>query len=461
MSTSRHPAGHLDRLTVARALHESGRVAGAEAQYRAVLAERLASGGDDHPETLAVWHDLARLLAGDGRSDEAARIAAAATEACAATHGLDHPDTLRSRANLARIEFVHGEFEAAAALHATVLAAHEQADGAGAPVTVAARAELAWTLARLGRHEEAEAHLRTNVALTGGLHDRVVLAELLLQQDRLSEALAEFDGMLAEARPGDPALVAARQGRAAVLFALGRLAEAEAGFLAAVEGYRSPEEQGCRLARVSVQHVRAARGEAESAVVEIRALLDEARAEWGPAAPVVRLTMTALGDVLLMADQPAAAVEVFATLVELSARTCGSRDSTTLCARHMLGAALLRVGRADEADHEFGMAAAREDRPGWHSCALACRQGRARVAAARGHLARAAREFAGVAAGLTHLYGEDHPNTLEARFDVAELLRRRGDEEAARAAHEDVLAARTRVLGPEHPDTRRSVAALR
>jgi hypothetical protein len=175
----------------------------------------------------------------------------------------------------------------------------------------------------------------------------------------------------------------------------------------------------------------------------------------------VRATLLVLGDVLLMADQPAAAVEVFDDAIDALGRTCGPRDSMTLCARHMVGVALVRVGQLDEAEQEFLAAADRDDRPPSHSCALAVRQGLARIAAARGEFAAAATAQAEVVTGLTALYGPDHPNTLEARFDAANLLRHRAYPVEAAAEHREILAARTRVLGEDHPDTRKSRAALR
>jgi hypothetical protein len=169
--------------------------------------------------------------------------------------------------------------------------------------------------------------------------------------------------------------------------------------------------------------------------------------------------MQVLGDALLMADQPSAAVTVFAGLVAARVATFGATDSMALCTRHMLGVALEKVGRLDEAEQELLAAADRPDRPPSHSCSLATRQGLARVAAARGEFASAAETQADVVTGMTALYGADHPNTLEARFDAAELLRFRAFPAEAQAAHREILAARTCVLGPDHPDTRRSAAA--
>ena len=366
-------------------------------------------------------------------------------------YGVNHPATLRSRVALALDRFACGDFAAAAALHTSVLTEREASLGDGAPATVESRRHLAGTLARMGRAAEAEALLRRDVAVAGDPREaRTVLADLLFQQDRLHEALAEFTAV--------GPTPAARQGRAGVLFALGRFAEA-------VAEYRSlaldPDDPNHSLVRASLEHLRAAMGDADGALVELRALLAESRGRWGEDAPVTCCTLTVLGDVLLMADQPAAAVEAFTSAVLALTRTFGAMDSMTLCTRHMIGVALLRVGQVDEAERELLAAADRDDRPPSHSCSLATRQGLARVATARGEFAVATEVQVGVVAGLTDLYGPDHPNTLEARFDAAELLRSRAFPAEALAAHRDILAARTRVLGPDHPDTRRSAAATR
>jgi len=466
MSTRGADRELTEQFQHARTLHEGGLTREAEAEYRAVLSGRIKRDEHVHPDTLAAWQSLALLLAVDGRAEEAGTMAAAATESYARLFGVDHPDTLASRGNLGLVRFVQGRFAEAAALHTSVLTAYERTLGPGVPATVEIRQYLARTLARVGRAADAEALLRRNIELASGQHQtleaRAVLADLLFQQDRLVEALAEFAAVATEAQidlaHDDPVTTLALQGNAAVLFGLGRFAEAETAYERALAGYPADDQNHC-LVRTSMQHLRAARGDADSAVVEIRALLAESRRRWGSDAPVTRCIPVMLGDVLLMADQPAAAVEVFDDVVEQLTRTSGPLDGSTLCARHMLGAALIRVGQTDEAEEEFLAAAEREDRPPTHSCALATRQGLARIAAIRGELDHAAAEQAAVAAGLTALYGDDHPNTLDARFDVAELQGRRGFTTEATTAHEAVLAARTRVLGEDHPDTRKSQTA--
>jgi Tetratricopeptide repeat len=56
--------------------------------------------------------------------------------------------------------------------------------------------------------------------------------------------------------------------------------------------------------------------------------------------------------------------------------------------------------------------------------------------------------------------GEDHPDTLTAASNLAMLLGRLGEPQAARELAEDTLARRRRVLGEDHPDTLTSAFIL-
>jgi tetratricopeptide (TPR) repeat protein len=58
-----------------------------------------------------------------------------------------------------------------------------------------------------------------------------------------------------------------------------------------------------------------------------------------------------------------------------------------------------------------------------------------------------------VLAARTRLLGAEHPDTLRTAHDLADTLYAQGDYAGARARYEAVLAARTRLLGAEHPDT--------
>ena len=58
-------------------------------------------------------------------------------------------------------------------------------------------------------------------------------------------------------------------------------------------------------------------------------------------------------------------------------------------------------------------------------------------------------------AARERVLGPDHPDTLRSRNNLATAYRSRAALEEAISLHEQALAARERVLGPDHPDTLR------
>src|SRR5947208_13231497 len=63
-------------------------------------------------------------------------------------------------------------------------------------------------------------------------------------------------------------------------------------------------------------------------------------------------------------------------------------------------------------------------------------------------------------AELRHSRGEEHPETLAAMLDLAELLWKEGRLRPARMLEEQVVAARLRLFGEKHPDTLKAMGKL-
>ncbi len=184
-------------------LENQGLRARAMEQYRACL--------DLSPTYTAARNNLARLLALDGRLEEAAseysRTLATDEDNLGALIGLG--DVLRRLERPAEAESI--------LTHAT----------RDYPQSAPAWDGLGGTLARLGRHAEAESAFRRAAHLdprSGGV--RTNLGYALLFQQKLDAAEAEFRAALERA----PDLATARNGRAAALTELGRLDEAAALF---------------------------------------------------------------------------------------------------------------------------------------------------------------------------------------------------------------------------------------
>jgi len=79
--------------------------------------------------------------------------------------------------------------------------------------------------------------------------------------------------------------------------------------------------------------------------------------------------------------------------------------------------------------------------------------GTAMYQAEQGLYAQAEDQFRDVLAARLRMQGSDHPSTLATRHEIARMVAERGDHAGAEAEYRDVLAAWLRVLGPDHPST--------
>jgi tetratricopeptide (TPR) repeat protein len=95
-----------------------------------------------------------------------------------------------------------------------------------------------------------------------------------------------------------------------------------------------------------------------------------------------------------------------------------------------------------------------------HPLALICALNVAVALCLEGDYPAARTQVELAADGLTVQLGSDHPHTLAANMTRASVFAGVGRLEEAAAVEELVLAERTRVLGPQHPDTVRSHANL-
>ncbi|MEU6793998.1 tetratricopeptide repeat protein [Nonomuraea wenchangensis] len=84
---------------------------------------------------------------------------------------------------------------------------------------------------------------------------------------------------------------------------------------------------------------------------------------------------------------------------------------------------------------------------------LASRDNLASVLRARGRLEEAEAEHRAVLGVCRRVLGEEHPSTFTTRNNLAGVLRARGRLEEAEAEHRAVLEVQRRVLGEEHPST--------
>jgi Flp pilus assembly protein TadD len=88
-----------------------------------------------------------------------------------------------------------------------------------------------------------------------------------------------------------------------------------------------------------------------------------------------------------------------------------------------------------------------------HPDTLSARHNLALALGDLGRLEEAEAEHRAVLEARVRVLGAEHPDTLSSRNNLAIVLRRSGRREEAEAEHRAVLEARQRVLGAEHPDT--------
>jgi thioredoxin-like negative regulator of GroEL len=98
--------------------------------------------GDDHPDTLSTRHELASMIAWQGRLEEAETAFRDILEAEQRVLGDNHPDTLSTRHELATVIARQGRLEEAGTAFRGVLEAKERVLGIDHPSTAITRQAL-------------------------------------------------------------------------------------------------------------------------------------------------------------------------------------------------------------------------------------------------------------------------------------------------------------------------------
>ncbi|MFC0039409.1 tetratricopeptide repeat protein [Actinomadura rayongensis] len=252
-------AGDLDEVRF-RLEHERVRAVGLQGRWseardaaRALLDDGAGLLGRDHPDVLALRHDLAWVTAMLGDFAAAERIFRAVLAGRERRLPPDHPDTLRTWNEVAWVAGCQGRWAEAEQGYREVLRERRRVLGDRDPEVLITEHELAWTIANQERFAEAEeAHrviLERRREMLGPDHPRTLgsrheLAWLALRQGRPREAEAQYRDLLADLRRvlGDhhPDTLVAAYERALALAARGRR---EA--LAALADVAAARERAC------------------------------------------------------------------------------------------------------------------------------------------------------------------------------------------------------------------------
>jgi tetratricopeptide (TPR) repeat protein len=246
------PSGLLEpTLNAGRYLRAVGRLAEAEAGYAIALEHGRPRLGNDHPDVLAVRHDLGRVLLGLGRLDDAERGLRAVLDARLRVLGPEHPDTLTTQHYLGRVVRDRGRSDEAEEWFARTLAARRCVLGDRHRDTLTSRNNLGDLLRERRVFDQAELMLRSVRSERGELlgedHPatlvtRSYLVRLWMDCSRWAEAEAEAEALAETCRVvlGDDhaRTFAARLLRGEIHLGLGQVEQAVRIFRAVLENSR-------------------------------------------------------------------------------------------------------------------------------------------------------------------------------------------------------------------------------
>ncbi|KAG2426424.1 hypothetical protein HYH02_014783 [Chlamydomonas schloesseri] len=510
-----HTAWALAALAAALEAQHGAKAAEAEPLYRAALEGRTAAQGPHHPRTIEATLALASGLRTAGRYDEARPLYDAAAAAATRVFGQFHSATATAIAGAAvcadAVAAAAAAGGGAAAARAAVAAAagtqeaHERADG----IMAALRADTgeaafvkygrARNLLQQGgaeRAAEAEALMRSAVDIAGralprdpqGREQPLTLTlwlghgDALVAAGRAAEAVPVFERALAAkvrvlgtqahadaaaiARKAAEAALAARRWAAAEPLCRQWLAMAQHGV--GMESGEAGDALGAYAACLTGQ------GRHPSAEPLLRQCLDVRKKAAGEAAQLTAEARMALAE-CLAAQQDAEAAEAHyreahSALAGLALAIAqgGAKDEeaeakqaaaslAAAAAAHGLGAALVALGRAKEAEPVLRDALETRQRQLGkdHKDTAATLSALAACLAGSGRPGEAEALFRGDVDAARRQYGADHPNTAAAMSALAGSLQAQGGDKAKEAeglfrAARDISLAK---LGRDHPNS--------
>jgi non-specific serine/threonine protein kinase/serine/threonine-protein kinase len=313
----------ISRDALATALQDQGKLAEAEAGFRAVLAGRLQLLGADNADTLIEENNLGLLLQQEGKLEQAETYLRQALEGERRTLPPGDIEILTSLNNLGLLLQARGRPAEAEPYAREVLDKCRRTIGNDHPHTLTAINNLALILNAEGRLPEAESLWRealgTRRRVLGNDHRLTLLSVL-----NLGSLLREE----------------------------GSIAEAEAYAREALDGTRrtlGPDHPRTLAALNAMANLQEAQGKLRAAETSHRACLAARRRTLGDDHDDTIDSMCGLGSVLHQEHQFIEAEALYSEAVERSGRTLGSDHPSTLVARAGLGDLLTSEGRLEEA----------------------------------------------------------------------------------------------------------------
>lgn len=286
--------------------------------------------GPHHEQTLLARSNRAVLVAGLGRTGDAAQIAESTAAAARVAFGEQHRATITAdeiRANMSRRQ---GEFAEAEALYRSVVTRWTDSQGESASQTLRSMVMLAAVLTRQGK---------------------------LIEAERLSRHALEL--RQATLQPSDPQIFMAQHQLGNVLFRLDRREEAEREVRAAARGLsetlgsRHPQSMTAQGSLVSILFTQ---GDAESAIEVSRELLNTLREVHGDSHPSTVRQLSQLASMLSTTGEHAEASSLAEEAYTFQSERLGPTHPDTLHAANVIGMAAAANGDHARAERFYRIA---------------------------------------------------------------------------------------------------------
>jgi non-specific serine/threonine protein kinase/serine/threonine-protein kinase len=362
------------RNALAQTFRAVGRSDLAVAHEKVALELRRASLGPDHTDTIDSEHNLAALLADEGKLDESEPMLRDALERSRRRFGADSPATLRAVNNLAAMLYYQGKLADAEPLYHQVLDGLRRQLGLDHPDTLNAENNLSSLLSERGESAAAEAMCRDVVErgrrTLGPDHPDVLLwtnnlGAALLDQNRRADAEPLYREVLERRRRvlGDdhPDTLVSMNNLARLLQKQQKLAEAEALYREALDRsrrVRGEEHPDTLAAADGLVGVLIAQDKFEEADDLSGPTLERCRRACGERSPKTLEAMKNQADVLIWQGELAQAETLLLEAYKIPGGTSpGAIDARRQIAE-ALGALYERMGDTEKSDQWWHRAAA-------------------------------------------------------------------------------------------------------
>lgn len=381
-----HPNTLAARHYLARAYQDTGDLSGAIQLYRRILDDYEQIWGPDHPETLNLHRSLAQAYATAGDLRSAVHMLERALAAQERLLGPDHPNALTTRHALADVYAKAGDLPTAINQYERVLTVSEQVLGPDHPDTFATRGNL------------AGAHVSMNLDKGIDLYER-----LAADQERVLGA--DHPGTLTTLSSLARARMLNRDLQGAI--------DLYERSLQARERTLGAEHPDTLLSRSSLGLALSAAGDMHRALPLLQQALDDCVEVMGADHPDTLTARSKLAEAHTRAGNKPQAILLCRQSLAEAERVLGMDHRDTATARHNLAVAYSLAGNA----------------------------------------ARAIRLYEQTLTDRIRILGVDHPSTRSVRVILAEAHASAHNYERAIPLFEQALAGAERALGTDHPDT--------